>query len=275
MTILTQYYTLSNGVQIPKLGFGTWQTPNEVAPGAVRTALGVGYTHIDTARAYRNEDGVGQGLRASGLDREQVFITTKVPAEAKSYRDAKSAIETSLDQLKTDYLDLVLIHAPKPWPQMFTEGAKRYFDENIAVWRALEEAHERGDIKAIGVSNFAIDDIENISEHCDYVPLVNQINFHVGHTQDELVAYCQTHDILVEAYSPIATGKLLGNPQIAVVGAAHGKSVAQVCIRYALQKGCLPLPKTVHDEYIEQNTQVDFELSSDDMATLDAVEYDD
>ena len=269
MAVLSEHYELNNGALIPKLGFGTWQTPNEVAPAAVLTALRVGYTHIDTAEAYQNEGGVAEGLRQSGIPRDKVFITTKVQAEFKSYGQAKAGIDSSISLLGP--VDLLLIHAPKPWPEMFTDTKKQYLDENVAVWMALEEAYERGDAKAIGVSNFSIDDIENIIEHCSITPMVDQIRFHVGHTQDELVSYCQESGILVEAYSPIGTGRLLDNPAIVAVAEKTGHSVPQVCIRYDLQKGTLPLPKSVHDEYIEANTHVDFELSDEDMAALDAI----
>jgi len=271
MSVLTEHYTLNNGVEIPKLGFGTWQTPNDVAPGAVQTALRVGYTHIDTAQAYRNESGVSQGLRASGIPRDQIFITTKVQAEHKTYEAAKASIAGSLKALDTT-IDLLLIHAPKPWAEMFRDGQKRYFDENVAVWTAMEEALQRGDVRAIGVSNFEVDDIENITSHCSVTPAANQIRLHVGHPQTEVVSYCQAHGILIEAYSPIGTGRLLHVPALEAMAAQYGKSVAQVCIRYALQKGCLPLPKAVHDDYIAQNAQIDFELSDADMSTLDAME---
>jgi len=271
MTVLQEHFTMSNGVEIPKLGFGTWQTPDGVAPKAVQTALRVGYTHIDTARAYGNEAGVGQGLRAAGVPRDSIFVTTKVPAEMKTYEQAKQSIATSLAQLQFDHVDLLLIHAPKPWPEMFKPGAPRYFTENAAVWKALEEAFHDGQARAIGVSNFAIDDIENIASQCTVAPVANQIEFHIGHTQDELVAYCQAQGILVEAYSPIATGKLLDDPGIAAVAAKLGKSVAQVCIRYALQKGTLPLPKSVHDTYIAEDAQIDFVIDAGDMAALDAI----
>ena len=269
MAVLNDHYELNNGALIPKLGFGTWQTPNVVAPAAVLTALRVGYTHIDTAEAYQNEGGVAEGLRRSGISRDKVFITTKVQAEFKSYGQAKAGIESSISLLGP--VDLLLIHAPKPWPEMFTDTKKQYLDENVAVWMALEEAYESGDAKAIGVSNFSIDDIQNIIEHCSITPMVDQIRFHVGHTQDELVSYCQESGILVEAYSPIGTGRLLDNPAIVSVAEKVGHSVPQVCIRYDLQKGTLPLPKSVHDQYIEANTHVDFELSDEDMKTLDAI----
>ncbi len=271
MGILTETFELANGFTIPKLGFGTWQTPNEVAPQAVREALELGYTHIDTARAYENEAGCSQGWRDSGLAREQVYITTKVPAQFKSYAEAVASIDTSLSELKADYIDLLLIHAPKPWPQMFTEGAPRYFAENREVWRAMEEAVKRGDVRSIGVSNFQVDDLTNITDVCEIAPQANQIRFHIGYTQPEVVAYCQANAILIEAYSPIATGRLLDDPEITALAERYGRSVAQVCIRYALQKGTLPLPKSTHREYIAQNADIDFEIPEADMAVLDSL----
>ena len=272
MGVLQEHFALANGVQIPKVGFGTWQTPDDVAPQAVQAALRAGYEHIDTARAYQNEAGVAKGIRAAGAARDEVFVTTKVPAQIKTYDLAKASIEASLADLQMDHVDLLLIHAPRPWTEMFTPGASRYFDENVAVWKALEEAYQDGRASAIGVSNFQIDDIENITSRCDVTPMADQILFHIGHIQEELVEFCQGANILVEAYSPIATGKLLDDPSIAVVASRLGKSVAQVCIRYAIQKGTLPLPKSVHEQFIIEDAHVDFEISPDDMAALDAIQ---
>ncbi|MDR2929915.1 MAG: aldo/keto reductase [Propionibacteriaceae bacterium] len=271
MSVLTENFTLANGAVIPKLGFGTWQTPNEVAPQAVREAVELGYTHIDTARAYQNEQGVGEGLRSTGIARDAVFITTKIPAEFKSYDQAKKSIETSLKELGESRIDLLLIHAPRPWAQMADTTAPRYFEENRAVWQAMEEAVDRGEVASIGVSNFQIDDLTNITDHCRIAPVANQIRFHVGYTQSDVVEYCAAHDILIEAYSPIGTGRLLKREDLIAMAATYEVSVAQLCIRYALQKGCLPLPKSTHRTYIEQNTHVDFEINATDMATLDAL----
>ncbi|MCL2316245.1 MAG: aldo/keto reductase [Actinomycetia bacterium] len=271
MSALTEHFRLTDGRSIPKIGFGTWQTPDDVAPEAVRTAIEAGYTHIDTARAYENEAGVGTGLRAAGIAREHVFVTTKVPAQFKSYDEAKAAIDTSLKELDLGYIDLLLIHAPKPWPQMFTDGAPRYFDENLDVWLAMEKAYARGDVRSLGVSNFDVADIQNITSRGDVAPVVNQIRFHVGHTQPAVTAYCQSHGIVVEAYSPLGTGKLLGQPDLVAMAARYDVSVAQLCIRYTLQKDTLPLPKSTHAEFIRANTQVDFLIADADMATLDAL----
>jgi len=271
MTVLTEYFELGNGNPIPKLGFGTWQTPNAVAPEAVTTALRLGYRHIDTAHAYGNEAGVAQGLKASGLVRDQVFITTKVRAEFKSYDQAVQSIAESLAALDTAYVDLLLIHAPKPWAEMGGRSDAMYFDQNVAVWQALEEAYQRGDARALGVSNFQVADLENITSRCEIAPAANQIEVNIGYPEADLVAYCQQRGILVEAYSPIATGGLLDHAGIKAVADKYGKSVAQVCLRWVLQKDCLPLPKSVHEAYIRQNTEVDFEISADDMATLDGL----
>jgi diketogulonate reductase-like aldo/keto reductase len=271
MGVLDEHLELANGVRIPVLGLGTWQTPNVDAPGVVEVALRAGYTHIDTAHAYRNERGVAEGLRRSGVPREAVFITTKVRADYKSYDQAKTSIAESLAALDVESVDLLLIHAPRPWSEMFTPGAPRYFEENLAVWRALEEALDRGQARAIGVSNFEIDDITNITDQATHPPVANQIRLHIGHAQAELTAYCHAHGIAIEAYSPIRTGKLLDNPEIAAVAANYG-TVAQLCIRYTLQKGCISLPKSVHEKYIIENTRVDFTISDPVMATLDAIQ---
>jgi len=274
MSVLREHLEFTNGLTIPLLGFGTWQTPNAVAPDAVQTAIAVGYRHIDTARAYENEAGVGQGVRASGIPREQLFITTKVAAQFKTYESAKASIETSLQQLDLGYIDLLLIHAPKPWPEMFREGTPRYFDENVEVWRAMQEAQTRGDVRSLGVSNFAADDIENITRRCEVAPVANQIQLHIGYTQDEVSSYCHSRDIVVEAYSPLGTGRLLGDPALVAMAAAYEVSVAQLCIRYTLQRGTVSLPKSTHPDYIRQNTQVDFQIAESDMAALDAMTFD-
>jgi diketogulonate reductase-like aldo/keto reductase len=272
MSVLTDKFELSNGVQIPKIGFGTWQIHNNEVVDAVRIALEHGYRHIDTAAAYGNEVGVGDAVRASGLARSDVFITSKIPAEFKSYEKAVKSIDESLERLNLEYIDLLLIHAPKPWVRMFIGTSRMYFDENAAIWKAMEEAYKAGKVKAIGVSNFSVADIKNIQEHSTILPMVNQIKFHIGWTQDEVVEYCNKLGILVEAYSPIATGRLLHNDEIAEMAKKYGKSIPQVCIRYTLQKGTLPLPKSTHEEYIAQNADVDFVISEEDMQLLDAIE---
>ena len=271
MKVLDEDFVLSNGITIPKLGFGTWQIPNDQVVYAVGLALKHGYRHIDTAYAYQNEEGVGRGVRESGIGRNSIFITTKVPAECKSYEEAKAIIDQSLQNLNLGYIDLLLIHAPKPWSELSAGSDKTYFEENAAVWKAMEEAYASGLVKAIGVSNFEIQDIENINKRRAVATMVNQIKYHIGYTQNDLVAFCQSNGILVEAYSPIATGKLLKNDDIAAIAKKYEKSLPQLCIRYVFQKGTLPLPKSTHEEYIIQDSQIDFEISRSDMGYLDGL----
>jgi len=274
MSIASETFTLNNGVVIPKIGFGTWQIPNDDATLATEHALDAGYRHVDTAYDYRNELGVGQAVNASSIPREEIFVTTKIPASCKSYDEAKGIIEESLDYLDVEYIDLLLIHAPKPWSEMFKNTSNFYFEENLCVWKAMEEAYENGLLKSIGVSNFTEDDVQNILDNSSTPPAVNQIKYHIGYTQDSIVEHCQNHGILIEGYSPIATGKLLKNEDIAAIAQHYQKSVPQLCIRYALQHNVLPLPKSTHREYIIQNADVDFEISQEDMDTLDQMKSD-
>lgn len=270
MSILKETLALTNGNEIPLIGLGTWQMSPEEAEKMVEYSLKNGYVHIDTARTYKNEEGVGKGMKASGLSREEYFLTTKVSAQAKSYESAKEDIEASLTALDTPYLDLVIIHAPRPWDEMSSndEVTNHYYEENREVWKALEEYYNDGKIKAIGVSNFQIDDLKNLFDGATVKPMLNQIKYHIGYRDEELVQFCQEHDMIVEAYSPIGTGKLLSNPDIKKVADKYGKTTAQVSIRYAYQKGLVVLPKSVHEEYIDQNADIDFELSVPDMDYL-------
>lgn len=273
MTILEETFTLHNGVKIPKLGLGTWQSAPEDAYNATLFALKNGYTHVDTAIVYGNETEVGRAVRDSGLKRENVFVTTKVPAERKTYQEAKESIEQALRELDLEYIDLMLIHAPRPWAIMHENPENlKYFEENREVWRALEEAYEAGSIKAIGVSNFDVKDLENIMEACKVKPMVNQIIYHIGKTNPEVLEFCKANDILVEGYSPIATGRLLGNEQIEKMASKYDKSIPQICIRYLLEKDILPLPKSVHEKYIIENAKLDFEIELEDMEYLDSIQ---
>lgn len=266
MSMLTEKLTFSNGVEIPLIGLGVWQMSNEEAEKSVAYALQNGYIHIDTARTYKNEEGVGRGIKASGMNREDFFLTTKISARSKTYDETKQDIEDSLKALQTDYLDLVIIHAPRPWGETKEDG--RWFEENKEVWRALEEAYETGTLKAIGVSNFEIDDLENLLETAKVKPMINQIKYHIGSRDEELVQFCQENDMVVEAYSPIGTGKLLDNPDVKKIADKYGKSTAQISIRYAFQKGLVVLPKSVHEDYISENAEIDFEISVPDMDYL-------
>ncbi|EQB11174.1 aldo/keto reductase [Sphingobium lactosutens] len=264
--ILNETTTLSNGVAIPKLGFGTWMIPNDDAARAVRDAIGIGYRNIDTAQAYENERGVGEGLRASGLARDQIFVTTKLVAESKSYADAKERIDGSLKALGLDHIDLMLIHSPQPWAE-FREG-DRYLEGNLEAWRALEEAYQAGRLRAIGVSNFERADLDNLIENGSVAPMVDQVLAHVGNTPFDLIGYAQSKSIAVQAYSPVAHGAVLKDRRLGEIAGRYGVSVPQLCIRYCLQLDLLPLPKTVNPAHMRDNAAVDFTISDEDMALL-------
>ena len=263
-------YTLNNGVQIPQLGLGTWFISNKDVTAAVRSAIDLGYRHIDTAQAYRNEAGVGEAIRTSGVKRVDLFVTTKLPAGAKSYKKAAKAIDASLEKLGLEYIDLLIIHSPQPWGQF--RGDKRYFDENREVWRALEDAYKDAKVRAIGVSNFEKDDLDNILEVATVKPAVNQVLAHIGNTPFDLIAHTQAQGILVEAYSPVAHGALLDNAEVKSIAAKYGVSVPQLSIRYTLQLGLLPIPKTANPEHQRTNGELDFVISDEDMETLKKVE---
>ncbi|HUN04552.1 MAG TPA: aldo/keto reductase [Niabella sp.] len=225
---------------------------------------------MDTAQAYGNERGIGEGLKACSIKREDLFITTKLVAEVKSYNDAVASIANSLKLLGLDYIDLMIIHSPKPWAHY--EKENRHFDGNREAWRALEDAYKAGKIRSIGVSNFQIIDIENIVAGCKVKPMVNQILAHISNTPFELIDYCKQNNILVEAYSPIAHGELLKNEQVVKMAEKYGVSVPQLAIRYCLDLGLLPLPKTTNPKNMKNNADVDFEISANDLEILKNIE---
>lgn len=269
--MLNETYTLSNGVKIPKLALGTWQISNDKVTDAVKDAIDAGYRHIDTAVQYENEEGIGRGIRESGIRREDIFVTTKIPHDVKTYEGAKKVIEESLKRFGFDYIDLLLIHSPKPWPELFAGSPKTYYEENLEVWKAMTEAYRSGKVRAIGVSNFEKNDLQNLMDHSDVRPMVNQFRVHVGHTPEELIRFCQNNGILVEAYSPNATGKLMDKPDIIAMAEKYGVSVPQLSIRYDIQLGLLPLPKSTHKDHMIQNADVDFVISDEDMELLKQV----
>jgi len=269
--ILQETYKLENGVKIPKLGLGTWCIDNDKAAQAVRTAVALGYRLIDTAQAYKNEQGVGEGIRSCGVPREELFVASKVAAELKTYEAAAASIEETLKKMGLDYLDQMIIHAPQPWSEF--RDTKRYFAENKAVWRALEDAQAAGKVRVIGVSNFLQDDLENLLSDCRVQPMVNQILLHISNTDQELLNFCKEQHIQVEAYSPIAHGEALKNPVIAQMAKKYGVSVAQLCVRYVLQLGTVALPKTADPQHMAENAAVDFVLTPEDMAALLQMEH--
>lgn len=262
------YYELSNGMKIPKVGFGTWQTPDgDVAETSVLQALEAGYRHIDTAAAYGNEESVGRAIKKSGINQEELFITTKLWNNNHSYEKAKAAIDESLTKLGLDYLDLYLIHWPNP-----VDIRENHIEANAESWRAMEEAVEAGKLKAIGVSNFRPHHLDALLETAKIKPVVNQIFLNPSDMQPEVVEYCRNKDILLEGYSPLGTGKIFEVPELQEIAKNYNKTVAQVVLRWSLQHGFLPLPKSVTESRIKENIALfDFEITDADMAKIDGL----
>ncbi len=257
---------LSNEKMIPTLAYGTWLINNSDAAGCVEIALKNGYRHIDTAQAYGNEEGVGKGIKASGLPREEIYVTTKVMAEIKTYKRAKASIDKSLKRLGLEYVDLILIHCPQPWALF--RGRRKFFKENVQVWKALEEAYKEGKAKAIGVSNFNVEDLENIMNNCEIPPMANQILLHIGEVPVDIIKYCSEHNIVIESYSPIAHGRALKNEAIMKMAEKYNVSVPQLCIKFTLQLGTVSIPKASKEEHIIANTKLDFTIKEEDMVEL-------
>jgi diketogulonate reductase-like aldo/keto reductase len=269
--LIKETYTLRNGVKLPKVGFGTWQIPpGEQTFEAVKDALSVGYRHIDTAEGYQNERSVGEAIRASKIPREEIFVTSKLESHIKTYDGALAAFDKTLDELGFDYLDLFLIHAPWPW----SEIGKDCREGNVQAYKAMEKRHREGKIRAIGVSNFSPDDIANIIEHADIVPHVNQIGYFIGLDQRETIEFCNDKGIFIEAYSPLGIGYLLKNETVNEIARKNNVSAAQVALRWLLDKGVAPLPKSVHKKRMVENAALDFTLSKEDTAVLDGVKGD-
>lgn len=267
---LNASYTLSNGVEIPKVGLGTWKIDDVKVAQIVQEAITMGYRHIDTAQSYGNESGVGKGVRNSGISREDIFVTTKLEADIKSYDKAVEEIDKSLKTMNIDYIDLMLIHSPQPWDE-FRSG-EHFFEGNLEAWKALEEAYKSGKLRAIGVSNFEQVDIENILKNGTVKPMVNQILTHIGNTQFELIDYCQDNDILVEAFSPVAHGEILKQQEVVDMAKKYSVTVPQLCIRYCIELGLVPMPKSGNIDHIRSNSLLDFEISEADMKSLKNIE---
>lgn len=266
---LIKTYTLANGVQIPQVGFGTWQTPDgEVATQSVLAALKAGYRHIDTAAIYRNEKSVGDAIRLSGIPREEIFVTTKLWNDKHSYEGAKEAINESLEKLGLDYIDLYLIHWPNP--KAFRENWK---EANAQAWKAMEEMLKEGKVRAIGISNFMPHHIEALLETATIKPMVNQIFLNPSDQQKDVVAKNKEHGILTEAYSPLGTGKIFEVEELQNIAKEYNRTVAQIVLRWSLQKGYLPLPKSVTEARIIENAQLfDFALSQETVDLIDSLE---
>ncbi len=261
--------TLASGVKMPCIGYGTWQTPDgDTARDCVREAIRLGYRHIDTAAAYGNEASVGEGIRASGVKREELFITTKHWVTNRGYEKTIKACEESLRLLGLDYLDLYLIH----WPAV-KKVADNWEELNAETWRGFEKLYQDGKLRAIGVSNFLPSHLESLKARSAIKPMVNQIEFHPGYIQPELTDYCRAEGIAVEAWSPLGCGAVLKNEFLTEMAARYEKSVAQLCIRFALQSGAVPLPKSLNPGRMAANMEVfDFAITDDDMAAIAAME---
>ncbi len=269
--IFQEKQKLSNGVEIPVLALGTWLVDDAKAEEAVKTAVQMGYRHVDTAQAYGNEHGVGEGIRNCGVAREEIFVTSKVAAEHKTYESASASIDKTLADMGLDYLDMMIIHSPQPWDKV-NQSEDRYVEGNRSAWRALEDAYRAGKLRAIGVSNFLQEDIESLWETAEIKPMVNQVLCHISNSPLELIDFCQKKGIVMEAYSPVAHGEALKNGEIAKMAEKYGVTIPQLCIRYDLQLGMVTLPKTANPEHMKENADVGFEISSADMEILKATE---
>lgn len=256
--------TLNDGTKIPQLGFGVFQIAPDETASAVRTALEIGYRHIDTAEMYQNEKGVGQGIRDFGIDRGEVYVTSKLNNGFHKPDDAKRAFDATIEALGSDYVDLFLIHWPLP---------TLYDGDFVSTWKTLEEFKNDGRARSIGVSNFQIHHLEQLARDSETVPAVNQIEVHPYFANDELRAYGTDHTILTEAWSPIAQGAVLGDPVIGKIAERLGKSPAQVTLRWHVERGDIVFPKSVTPERIKENLEIfDFELSDADIDAITALD---
>lgn len=263
--------TLSNDVKVPQLALGTWLIDDGKVTDAVKAAVEIGYRHIDTAQAYGNERGVGEGVRTCGILRDEIFVTSKVSAEHKDYKSAAEGIDETLHKMELDYLDMMIIHSPQPWKEV-NQSDDRYVEGNREAWRALEDAYKAGKLRAIGVSNFLREDIDSLWETAQIKPMVNQVLCHISNTPLELIVYCQSKGIVMEAYSPVAHGEALKNKAIAEMAKKYGVSVPQLCIRYDIQLGMIVLPKTANPEHMRSNADVDFIISDEDITALKEID---
>lgn len=267
MTIFDETYTLNSGVKIPRMALGVWEIPDNQTPKAVEEAIKIGYRHIDTAQAYGNERGVGEGVRKSGISRDKLFINSKVAAEIKDYKEAKKSIDETLNKMELDYLDMMIIHNPQPWKEV-NQSKDRHFEGNLETWRALEDAVKEGKLRTIGVSSFNKEDLDNIIENSSTIPAVNQILCHIAATPMDLINYSKEKGIVVESFSPIAHGAAMKDKAIIEMAKKYNVSVPQLCIRYDWQLGTVVLPKSANPIHMKSNSEIDFEISDEDMEIL-------
>ena len=265
MERINDTYTLHNRVEIPTIGFGTWKLEDpKIAYESVLEALNAGYRHIDTAAIYNNEESVGKAIYDSGIPRNEIFLTTKLWNDSHTYDKAMKAIDISLKKLKTDYVDLYLIHWPNPL--MYRDDFEGSISE---TWRAMEDIYKSGKAKAIGISNFRPHHIETLLNVANIAPMVNQIKLHPGNEPEDIINKSLSHGMLVQAYSPLGSGQIFESKELQEMSKKYGKSIAQICIRYLLQKGYNPLPKSQTKERIIENINVyDFSINNEDMEII-------
>ncbi|HLT66161.1 MAG TPA: aldo/keto reductase [Flavobacterium sp.] len=257
---------LNNGLHIPKIGFGTWQITENVDL-IIHTALQAGYRHIDTAVLYGNETEIGHAIKNAGINREEIFLTTKVWNTHRGYENVLQSFEESLNKLQTDYIDLYLLH----WPEK--TSTENWDEINASSWRALEELYLQGKVKAIGVSNFMLIHLDSLLKKCSIKPMVNQIEYHPGYLQDEVITYCKDRNIAIAAWSPIGSGRLLQHPLLKDLAQKYHISVAQLCIQFALQNDIIVLPKSTNKENIINNINLPkFTIDEHDMALIKNME---
>ena len=258
---------LYNGILMPEIGFGTWKAPTgKVTVEAVKAAIECGYTHIDCAAIYGNEKEVGLGIKESNVDRKNLFITSKLWNDVRGYQETIDAFNQTLSDLQLDYLDLYLIHWPRP-----VKYHDNYIEKNIESWKAMEDLYKQGKVRAIGVSNFKIHHMEEIMKNCEIKPMVNQIEFHPSCLEKEIRDFCKKENIIVTGYSPLANGKVFECKELVEFSEKYGVSIAQLCIRYALQHNVIPLVKSVTKERIKANLNVNFVISDEDMEKIDKI----
>lgn len=259
--------TLNNGTKIPLIQLGTWLINNDDVRKVVRQAIDVGYRAFDTARDYGNENGVGKGIWNSDVERSDIYLTTKLPTAVKDYEGTKKAIDEALDRFSLEYIDMLLIHSPQPWIEV-NRTSNRHFEGNLENWRAMEEAVKAGKVRSIGVSNFLQEDVANIVNNGTIKPAVNRIEVHIGNVPSDLMKYCENLGIQIEAYSPLAHGRLLKERKINDYAKKYNVSPAELMLAFDLQLGCIVIPKSDNVAEMKQNLNVDFKISDEDMVAL-------
>lgn len=267
MNSISDTCLLSNGLEIPCLGFGTFNPAGGDNNTIIQTAIEAGYRYFDTASIYETERALGQAVRQSGIDRTEFFLASKVWIDEMGYAGTKQALERTLNRLQTEYLDMYLIH----WPRR-QENDTDWKERDLETWRAMEEAYAEGKIKALGLSNFLPDHMKNIIENCQVMPVANQLELHPGYMQESAVAYCESNHVLLQAWSPLGRSRLLQSPVMLDMAAKYGRSPAQISLRFLMQHGMVPLVKASTMERMKENMDIfDFEISPEDLSVIECM----